>query len=702
MRRFLAARRTACWLLLLVSLSRVDGAQTWNDQRTLLLVARAIGRRSQQLADTGLTDYQATAHGYVTFLAQLGEGFLTPPKIIKADELESEVYWHAPNLSKQIIMGRRDTLLLPTDIAYHRDHLGIIQNNFPNIIRIGEGDEVRDVPHPLSVNGSALYDYALTDSFSIGSSTQRVHVYEIKVRPKDDRAARVVGALYLDSSEGQIVRMNLSFTRAAFLDESLEELSVVLENRLVGGRFWLPSRQEIDIRRTGTWLDYPIRAIISGRWEIGNYRFNLSPPTTLFAGPEIIQLPPAALATHQWHGSILDSLPPDVRMATDEDIARVQAEARELVRAQALARAQRVSISARSISDFARVDRVEGLSVGDGLSKQFGGGISGVVRARYGIDDRQMLGSTEFAWTRPSGFGFRVFAMRDLRDVGDVAERSSVVNSLAAQEFGSDYTDPYLVRAIGLRADDEVIGYHWRLSGSYERQSAVTPHAIPVTGVFEPTIAARNEHAARFSLGVDRPTSPWLLGTELSATGELRSAFPVGSVVPFAGGGGSSWGAGTLRGVLTADIEHAFGAQRLVTATTVAGLLAGPARASELAPQELVYVGGPVSGPGYDYHAFVSNEAGSEHVEWQLPAPFVPFSLGRFGRVPAHGTLAPFVQAVVVNTFEGLRGGVFPSIGAGYLTPFDLIRFDVARGLRGGLGRWTFSVDVGRELWSIL
>jgi hypothetical protein len=31
---------------------------------------------------------------------------------------------------------------------------------------------------------------------------------------------------------------------------------------------------------------------------------------------------------------------------------------------------------------------------------------------------------------------------------------------------------------------------------------------------------------------------------------------------------------------------------------------------------------------------------------------------------------------------------------------FDIIRIDVARGLRRG--RWTFSIDAGRDLWSIL
>jgi hypothetical protein len=34
------------------------------------------------------------------------------------------------------------------------------------------------------------------------------------------------------------------------------------------------------------------------------------------------------------------------------------------------------------------------------------------------------------------------------------------------------------------------------------------------------------------------------------------------------------------------------------------------------------------------------------------------------------------------------------------MTGFDLLRFDVSRGLRGG--RWIFSFDVNRAFWSVL
>jgi hypothetical protein len=723
MRRFLVARglcAAACSLFVLVCLPGTATGQTWNDPRSRSLVERAAARRAQQLADSGLADYQANAHGYVTFSAQLGEGFLTPPKIVKADELELEVYWHAPNLSKQRIIGRRDTLLLPTDIAYHRDHLGIVQNNFPNIIRIGEGDEVRDAPHPLSPEGLTQYDFALADSFAIGTGTQRINVYEIKVRPKDDRQARVVGAIYIDPGEGQVVRMSFSFTRAALLDKALEDLSIVLENRLVGGRFWLPSRQTVEIRRTGTWLDYPVRGIIRGRWEIGDYRFNTTMATALFAGPEFVQAPLQQLKQFPWKGKILDSLPPDVRAVTEADVQRVQAEARQLVRAQALARAQRVTLSARKLSDFARVDRVEGLAIGDGLSKQFGSGISATVRARYGLDDRQTKGSATIAAVRPSGSAFRVFVSRDFRDVGDVDERSSVVNSLAAQEFGSDYTDPYLARAAGASADYIFAnGLRSRLTGSYEWQSPLRVRAGTVSGAFEPTIPADDSHASRIAFEIDRPPSLWVFGTELELRAELRARIPHEAGL----GNVASWDTRSLRGALSASIERPFGESRLVTATTIAAV-ASP-HPSQAVPQELVYLGGPTTGPGYDYHSIVSHRAFSEHVEWRMPAPFVAFSLGRFGRVPARGTFAPFVHVIGATSAgplscsqsdvlgsslglvaaarrdcDSLVGGLYPSIGAGYLTPFDLLRIDVARGLRNG--RWTLSIDVSRQFWSIL
>ena len=722
-----AARAACCGLLLAVAAPRALRAQRWNDPRTDSLVRQAIALRAQQLADTALASYHATAHGYVTFLAQVGQGFTTPPKVVKADELVNQVYWHAPNLSKQIIEGRRDTLLLPTDIQYHRDHLGIVLNNFPDAIRIGEGDEVRDVPHPLSAAGLAAYDFAISDSLAIGIPGRTIHVYEVTVRPKDDRQPRVIGAVYIDRDDGRVVRMAFNFTHAAFLDAQLEDLSIVLENGLIGGRFWLPRRQEIEIRRTATWMDYPVRGIIRGRWEIGDYELNLATvPLPFFRGAEIVQRPDAELKKFKWEGRILDSLPPDVRAVTDADVQRVQSEARELVRAQALQRAQRATLSARNVSDFVRVDRVEGIAPGAGVLQPMGGGVSFALRGHYGLADHEPKGLATLGWRTVGGRGVQLFASSDLADASLAPERSRVVNSLAAQEFGSDYTDLYRLRAAGVAADlGHALGLDHHLRAAYEWRRGVGVFATPAAGRFEPTLATPATRGIDASWSVDHPTTLWLLGTELELHGSGSAYFaesPPPTALPLCvpvGGPacvGPDWAASAggrstiLRASLDADVERPIGSTRLVS-RTIAGAVRG---SSWSVPESFVWFGGPTTAPGYDFHTLAGTAGISQRLELRVPVPFVPVPLGRFGRSPGRATLAPYVGAAFLRAPAGgaalaayLRPGVstlppsggYPSVGVGLLSFFELARLDVAHGLRDG--RWTFSADLSREFWQL-
>ncbi|HST07619.1 MAG TPA: hypothetical protein VLJ83_05570 [Gemmatimonadaceae bacterium] len=673
--------------------SPLQSQQTWNDDRTRALVEHATERRASQLADTALVDYMATAHGYVTFLAQLGEGFPEPPKIVKADELGLEVYWRAPDLSKQRIMGRRDTLLLPTDINYHRDHLGIVQNNFRNIIRIGEGDEVRDVPHPLSPAGLEAYDFAIRDSLQIRLGPRVLDVYEVRVRPKDDRQPRAVGAVYIDRETGEVVRMAFSFTRAALIDKDLEDVSVVLENALIEGRFWLPRRQEIEIRRTGSWLDYPARGIIRGRWEICCYQVNKGIPASYFTGPEIVQAPPSEQAQRPFPfvGSVLDSLPPDVRVVTDEDVRKVQEEARALVREQALARTRSLALSARHISDLARFNRVEGLALGTGLLQRIGGGLAVAASGRYGFSDKAFKGRTALEYRTGAGSSLVLSVERDYRDVSDEQETSLALNTIASQEFGSDYTDTYDVRALTLRGSLARFGWRPSFELAYEQHDPLDVHASPANGSFEPTIPAFGLHEVRLALALDRPTNLTYGGFELGAHIGLSSIQR------------ESW-APSLRGeflrpTLSLDLQKPFGSSRLLLHTLVAGVFSG----DTVPTQHLVYLGGPTSGPGYEFHEFVGRGGLSQRVEYHFLVPFIPIPLGRFGRAPGTLALAPFATAVWVDRsapFKPSRQGWYPALGLGALTVFDVLRVDVARGLRDG--RWMFSVDIGRDFWSVL
>ena len=696
MSRVLAVLRAARWVALCCALAQPVRAQAWNDARARELVEGATERRSQQLADTALRDYHATAHGYLTFLAQVGENFPDPPKVVRSDELALEVYWRAPNLSKQRIVGRRDTLALPTNIAYHQDHLGIVQNNFPSIIRIGDGDEVRDVPHPLSAAGIGDYDFAIADSLSIRLPDRAVEVYELRVRPKDPAQPRLVGALYIDRATGDVVRMAFTFTRPAYLDNELEDISIVLENALVQGRFWLPLHQEVEIRRTGKWLDFPARGIIRGRWEISGYETNGGVAPGIFAGgPEITSAPPRELARYEWHGRILDSLPSDVRAASDDDVRKVQEEARALVQQQALARAAGASFSARKVSDFVHVNRVEGLALGAGASVRVGGGIVASLRARYGLSDHELKGRVGAGLRRGDGTGIELFGMRDYRDVGDGAERSTAVNSFAAQEFGSDATDPYDVRGAGIAVE---LGMHgglrWRLEGAWERQDSLSIHASPAWGRYEQTNPARPMHEERLTFGFVRQSTVMLASFETRFSGQLRAGF-----TQALRGDETRGDAQFLRASVSAHGERALGDGRLVLESTVAGITAPP----DAPPQELVYLGGPVTGPGYAYHQFAGRVGGSGRLEWRVRVPFFGLSLGPYGRAPASATLAPFATVIYTAnapSFAHTPAGWYPAVGVGALVLFDIVRIDVARGLRRG--RWTFSLDVTRDLWPIL
>ncbi len=696
MRRSIAALFAVCAARAVIAAPL--SAQGWNDERTRALVTQAAERRARQIADTALADYSATAHGYLTFLAQLGEGFTEPPKIVKADELALEVYWHAPNLSKQRIVGRRDTLLLPTDINYHRDHLGIVQNNFPNIIRLGEGDEVRDVPHPLSAVGLDEYDFAIRDSLQIRLGPRVLDVYEVRVRPKNDRAPRAVGAVYLDRESGEVVRMALSFTRAALIDKELEDVSVVLENGLIDGRFWLPRRQEIEIRRTGEWMDYPARGIIRGRWEICCYKVNQGIRPTMFAGPEIILAPRPPGLPSPFVGQILDSLPPDVRAVTDADVAKVQEEARALVRAQALARTSSPALSARNVSDIVHVNRVEGLAFGTGVTRRIGNGFALTARGRYGLSDKDAKGRLELSYRRASGVGVSVTAYRDFREAGDEPETSRIRNSVAAQEFGSDYTDPYSTRG-GSFFVTSPVSLAWKLSAeaAVERQESLMVHASPATGRYEFPVLALASDERRVAVAADHPTRLTFLGLEA----RVHVAVEALASKRRSGDDFETFG----RGTAIVNLERPLGASRLVLHTLAAGIFGG----DSIPRQHLVFLGGPTTGPGYDFHHFAGTAGVSQRAEVRFPAPFPSFRLGRYGRTPGVMTLAPFATVIWIDgrrparigeSFANPSAGWYPSVGIGALSFFDLFRIDVARGLRDG--RWTFSADVGRELWGIL
>jgi hypothetical protein len=242
----------------------------------------------------------------------------------------------------------------------------------------------------------------------------------------------------------------------------------------------------------------------------------------------------------------------------------------------------------------------------------------------------------------------------------------------------------------------------WTLSveGAAEKHRALQVNATPANGAYEEVIAASPMRERRATLTLDQPTrlGPGGFETQLHIEAMLIS-FREREADPRM----------MSRFFYRGSFERPIGKGRFVARSLAAWVAGG----ESLPAQHLVYVGGPTTAPGYDFHQFAGRAAASQRMEAQLPIPFVSIPLGRYGRTPAALTLAPFVNAAWVDrtTFarrpgESLellateRNGWHPSVGLGIVTLFDLLRMDVARGTRDG--RWTFTVDVSRDFWRIL
>jgi hypothetical protein len=150
----------------------------------------------------------------------------------------------------------------------------------------------------------------------------------------------------------------------------------------------------------------------------------------------------------------------------------------------------------------------------------------------------------------------------------------------------------------------------------------------------------------------------------------------------------------------TLTMQRGLAGDRAVVSVTQAA--AGGGR--DLPPQWLAIAGGPWSAPGYDAAAFATRAYLSQRLEVRQPIPAPAIPLGRYGKAPGHVTLAPYAQVLVtasgISAMPSREAGAWPSAGMGVLFFFDLLRFDVARGLRDGA--WRFAIDIDRSFWGVL
>ena len=663
-------------LLLLIVPAR-GSAQDWNNDSALALARRAIERRARAAVDTALRDYKAQAHGFLFFLGQFGEGLTEPPRLVKADQLELEVYWKAPQLSKQRIVGWRDRAELPTDINYHRDHLGIIQNNFGTAIRLGEGDEVRDVPHPLAPGGMDVYDFALGDTSAIVLSQRAVRVVALRVRPKRFTDAAIVGTLFVDVESAELVRMAFNFTPKAYLDPQLEDVSIVLDNALLDGRFWLPYRQEIEIRRRATWLDIPARGIIRGRWEIDGYVFNIGLAASWFRGEEITALPKPARDSFPWPGPLSAAIQDIAEPVRENDLQQVRTEVSRIAGRRALTGLKRQRLGARSLSDLVHVNRVEGLAAGAGVVwRTPDDGFEFRALGSYGFADG--AGKGIFALT--SADGLELAAYRQVRDIADAPVIAPMLNSLAAQEFGDDDGDYY--RATGVRFGVRVaIGARgeWHFVAARERVASLAVRAAPATGRYRPNPAVTDGDYTTAALTLRRRSEGFAVRRDVAGEATLE------------------FGEHYTRASASGHLLIPLGPSRILTRLQV-GL------ASRDLPAHRAFVlGGRGTLLGDGFRDWGGRRAALLHIEWRTPVPFIRLRAGP-ARTPGSITLAPYAawgwaaEPVALTPWRATPGSrVTVGLGAEWL---GLFRLEAGYGLETRLVHVAF--DVTRDFWDIL
>ena len=636
----------------------------------LELVERGTATR-QTAAMDGLRAYTADARGYVYFFLdrQAGE----QRNLVKTDQLAVRVYWKAPDLTRQHILGRRDDRRMPTNIRYHLDHLVIIQENFGDVIRIGDGDEVSSVIHPLAPGAAARYEYLLADSITVAfaDGLDPVRVYEVQVRPRDPDQPGFVGTLFLDQETAAVVRMNFTFTPASYVDRQLDYIRVSLENALWDRRYWLPYRQSLEIRRKLRFLDLPMGSVIRGRWEIGGYKFEADLPDLFFLGPPIVRNPDPMLA-FPFERDLYAQVDEE-GLAPTAELIDIEAEATRLVRGRYLSGLGRLRLAMPPLSETVRYNRAEGwvtqggfnlratnrLQVGTLLGYAHAGGRPlGRVSALFEDLDRE----------RPGTVGFDVF-LREPRDIGPVRGSSRIMNTLSSLLRQTDWTDPYFATGARARAARSFGLVSARAEVRYERH-----HGAGIVSGGEP--------------GGWRPVRAIDEG-DLTA---VRLSASLGSPDRLFGEAGAAWASFDGIPYQEASLRLAAGRRWLEHGVELRSTL-DAAAVSEGAPSQSLYLlGGRETLPGYDYRSLVGNAYWLLRVEGsrQLLGPWLRLrGVGAAGRTR-------LASAEVPESWDAHPPRITRfSAGLGLALGWDLVQVDLVRGLNGG--SWEIVLDLNRS-----
>lgn len=676
-------------------------SEQWNADRALELMARARHRRAEPLADSMLRNYRAKAAGMVYFYLDRRES--DERTLFRSDQIALEVFWAAPNLTKQRIVGMRGENALPNRMHYHLDHLTVVQNEFDDVIRLGDGDEVHDVPHPASPGADSIYDFRVADSLAIRlpGRPEPVLAYQIDVRPKRSDRSALVGAVFVDRGTADIVRMTFTFTPASYVDRRLDYINISLDNSLWDGRYWLPYEQAVEIRRQLPELDFIAGAVIQARFRIADYEFDQDLPPGLFDGFPVTAVPRAQRESYAFETELYEDLI-DAGLSAPPQMQDIRAVATRLLRERALSGLPRLRPALPNASSAFRYNRAEGAFLGAGVSYVPGPSLRAELNGGYAFGAER--GSVALGLRTDAARATRLRAgvhYNALRDLGVRPGLPGALNTLSAIGVGDDFLDAYRARGAHVSIEhriNELVAFHLRAAAEHQSSAAQAASAV----VFD------NASAFRPVLRID--DGP-LLSAGAAMTRTLtesdRSAW----------GGEIALEAGTFDGDFfarpTAELRLRRQSSDLRTTAqwrSAAGLALGAP-----ASQQLFLAGGRETLPGYAYRSFLGDAFALTDfaLTRRLAAPWLGLRiLGAAGAVgwldtdSVRGEPTPGSEPASNNpAWTGWNAvptrGIQTSLGAGLSFFYDTARLDLVRGL-AARGEWQFLFSITPRFWSIL
>ena len=662
-----------------------DPAQTreFDDSATLALVRLARDHRRLPPSRGAFPAYKASAEGHVYFFLDRDDG--GEPIPMRVDQVVVDLYQDSTGRRHQDIRGLRKRELLPIrDFRYYIDRLTAVQNGFGDLIEIGEGLDVRDVPHPLGSDGESHYRYRTVNSvsFSLQGLAAPIRVREVEVRPRREDRPAFVGSVFLEEATGALASMRFSFTPASYVDPRVDRVTVRLEHQRWEGDLWLPHRQVVEVRRETPEFDLPVGSVIRATLKVTDYEFDPDLPPWRFRGVPVTQVSYGTADSTVFEAGLMDGMAEEglspVSLETIED------EARRVVRRQVESGLPRLRLYTDRFSSLLRANRAEGVRVGLGASYSPRPALRVDGRAGFAIGSRTPGATMRGRWTTAAASATTTLELYtgQLRDTGPRPGASGPVNTLSTLFRNLDYTDPHFATGVRLALERRLGEL-----ASFEIGGAVEEHS----GVVDAWSAGWGPDALSRPLrapeeGVYARVRGALVRRWGGLGGWSAEGVAAGTVGRWEGRGNAS---------LTVRLEGRAASEDLARHARLS-LEAGAAW-GRTPPQLLFLLGGRGTLPGHGYRVWGGSRfvlVRGERAFQVAPGWVTGRLLGGVGAVGS--TPDPMARGWGVGPSPGARG----YLGAGVALFHDLLRLDGAWGVPGGSFEMVLSLDP--RLWPYL